>query len=90
MKHGPERPGASANGFQSSVPAPATRKGGGGRSVSSLQCSGEEIPECRLGTGLVMAVSPRPTLAGFMQRAVRAAVPEKQKAQLDIFLLLEI
>jgi hypothetical protein len=37
-----------------------------------------------------MAVSPRPTLAGFMQRAVRAAVPEKQKAQLDIFLLLEI
>ena len=31
--------------------------------VSSMQCPGEEIPECRRGMGLVMAVSPEPMLA---------------------------
>lgn len=32
------------------------------------------MPQCGPGMGLAMAVSPEPTLAGFVQRAVRAAV----------------
>jgi len=83
VRQGSERPGESANGFHTSVPASTSRKGGGRELASSLQCPEEEIPECRQGMGLAMGVSPGQTLPKFGQHAGHAAVREKPNAQLD-------